>query len=379
METMEMYAQHRLDTLKRRREQKRRQKIRHRVCAVITLIAVCTASAGTIYTVSAKDITITEINEFEGTANSIMVRTRASEVIDVLNEQGIEVTDTDKLNVPSDAKPDDNSEIVLRRGKEIKVVTSNNEETVVVTSADTDQALREAGYITSDTDEITLDGGSIASSDTVEIKSISITYESEEEEIPFETIYQDDSASYKGTETVVTDGANGIKLKTYKVLTYDNGEQKERTLESETIVSEPTSKVVKRGTKDKPAPTDSGSSSAAAPAQDTGSTIAGHRYSKKIIMQGTAYTDSPAENGGYSCTALGTALRKGVVAVDPSVIPLRSKLYIVSADGKYVYGEASAEDTGGAIKGNRIDLCYPSYSDCTNFGRRDVIVYILSD
>ncbi|MGN0182078.1 MAG: G5 domain-containing protein [Candidatus Ornithomonoglobus sp.] len=379
METMESYTQQRLSNLKLRREKKRRQRIRHRICAVLTLIAVCAASAGTVYTASAKDITITEINEFEGTANSMTVRTRASEVIDVLNEQGIEVTDTDKLNVPSDSKPDEDSEIVLRRGKEIKVVTSNNEETVVVTSADTEQALREAGYITSDTDEITLDGGSIAASDTVEIKSISVTYESEEEEIPFETTYRDDPDSYKGTETVVTEGVNGIKLKTYKVLTYDNGEQKERTLESETTISEPVNKIIKRGTKDKPVSTDSAAASAAVSAADTGSTIAGHHYSKKITMQGTAYTDSPAENGGYSCTALGTALRKGVVAVDPSVIPLGSKLYIVSADGKYVYGEASAEDTGGAIKGNRIDLCYPSYSDCTNFGRRDVIVYVLSD
>ncbi|MGN1116595.1 MAG: 3D domain-containing protein [Candidatus Ornithomonoglobus sp.] len=375
METMEMYTQQRLSSLKLRRERKRRQRIRHRFCAVLTLIAVCAASAGTVYTASAKDITITEINEFEGIANSITVRTRASEVIDVLNEQGIEVTDTDKLNVPSDSKPDEDSEIVLRRGKEIKVVTSNNEETVVVTSADTEQALREAGYITSDTDEITLDGGSIAASDTVEIKSISVTYESEEEEIPFETAYQDDPGSYKGTDTVVTEGVSGIKLKTYKVLTYDSGEQKERTLESETTISEPVNKVVKRGTKDKPVSTNS----SAASASDTGSTIAGHRYSKKITMQATAYTTSAAENGGYSCTALGTQLRKGVVAVDPSVIPLGSKLYVVSADGKYVYGEASAEDTGGAIKGNKIDLCYPSYSDCINFGRRDVIVYVLSD
>lgn len=374
METMESYTQQRLNTLKHRREQKRRQRIRHRFCAVLTLIAVCAASAGTVYTASAKEVTITEINEFEGTVSSMTVRTRASEVIDVLNEQGIEVTDTDKLNVPSDSKPDEDNEIVLRRGKEIRVVTSDNEETVVVTSADTEQALREAGYITSDTDEITLDGGSIAASDTVEIKSISVTYESEEEEIPFETTYQDDPDSYKGTDTVVTEGINGIKLKTYKVLTYDNGEQKERTLENETTISEPVDKVVKKGTKDKPVSTTSASS-----APDTGSTIAGHHYSKKITMQATAYTTPATENGGCSRTASGTQLRKGVVAVDPNVIPLGTKLYVVSADGKYVYGVASAEDTGGAIKGNKIDLCYPSYSDCINFGRRDVIVYVLND
>lgn len=376
MDTIEIYTQRRLDSLKRRRELKRRRRIKSRICAALTLAAVAAASVGTVYTAAAKDITITEINEFEGTESSVTVRTRKSEVIDVLTEQGIEVADTDKLNVPSDAKPEDDSEIVVRRGKEIKVVTSGNAETVVVTSADTREALCEAGYVTSDSDEITLSGGSIAASDTVEIRSITVTYETEEEEIPFEISYIDDPSAYKGTETVVAEGAAGTLLKTYRVPVYDDGEEKERVLESETVLSEPVNKTVKRGTKEKPAPAAAGSEKA--PVEANG-TIAGHSYSRKITMQGTAYTDSPAENGGSSRTAMGTPLRRGVVAVDPRVIPLGSKVYVVSEDGRFVYGVASAEDTGGAIKGNKIDLCYPSYSDCVNFGRRNVIVYVLTD
>lgn len=96
-------------------------------------------------------------------------------------------------------------------------------------------------------------------------------------------------------------------------------------------------------------------------------------------MTGTAYTDSPSENGGYTITAMGTPLRRGVVAVDPSVIPLGTKVYVVSTDGSYVYGTAVAEDTGGAIKGNRIDLCIPSASETDAFGRRSVLVYVLDD
>ena len=69
--------------------------------------------------------------------------------------------------------------------------------------------------------------------------------------------------------------------------------------------------------------------------------------------------------------------RYGVIAVDPRVIPLGTKLYIESPDGSYTYGEAIAEDTGGAIKGNKIDLFFPSYEECMRFGRRTMTVYIL--
>jgi len=70
--------------------------------------------------------------------------------------------------------------------------------------------------------------------------------------------------------------------------------------------------------------------------------------------------------------------QRGVVAVDPKVIPLGTKLYIESPDGSYVYGCAVAGDTGGAIKGNRIDLFMDTYSECMQFGRRTMNVYILN-
>jgi len=94
-------------------------------------------------------------------------------------------------------------------------------------------------------------------------------------------------------------------------------------------------------------------------------------YSKVLVMNATSYTNDPSENGGYGTTRLGTPLRYGVVAVDPKVIPLGTKLYIEG------YGYAVAEDTGGAIKGNRIDLCFTSRAQADNFGRRNVKVYIL--
>ena len=94
--------------------------------------------------------------------------------------------------------------------------------------------------------------------------------------------------------------------------------------------------------------------------------------SRVIEMVATAYTNSPSENGGWSRAANGMALTDGIVAVDPRVIPIGPKLYVEG------YGFAYAADTGGAIKGNRIDLLMPSFSASNNWGRRRVKVHVLS-
>ena len=64
-------------------------------------------------------------------------------------------------------------------------------------------------------------------------------------------------------------------------------------------------------------------------------------------------------------------MRKGVIAVDPSFIPLGTKVYIPG------YGEAVAEDTGRSIRGNRIDIAFDSYEEALAFGRQDVELYII--
>ncbi len=99
-----------------------------------------------------------------------------------------------------------------------------------------------------------------------------------------------------------------------------------------------------------------------------------------ITCTATAYTPAGDETWPYSdgLTATGVKCRVGMVAVDPSVIPLKSKLYIESADGSFVYGYCTAEDTGGAIKGNKVDLVMNTKEECFDFGRQTVKVYILS-
>lgn len=96
----------------------------------------------------------------------------------------------------------------------------------------------------------------------------------------------------------------------------------------------------------------------------------GYSVKNTYNMVATAYTNDPAENGGYSTTALGTPLRKGVIAVDRRLIPLGSKGFIPGV------GFVSAEDTGGAIKGNRVDILMSSKYASSRWGIRNIKLII---
>lgn len=101
------------------------------------------------------------------------------------------------------------------------------------------------------------------------------------------------------------------------------------------------------------------------------------RYKKVIDIVATAYAPGPHDNGKWgSLTHIGTQVRPGIIAVDPSVIPLGSRVYIKYPDGHGVY--ATAEDTGGAIKGNRIDIAMWSVAEAYDFGIQNVKVYVVN-
>ena len=92
-------------------------------------------------------------------------------------------------------------------------------------------------------------------------------------------------------------------------------------------------------------------------------------------MVATAYTNTDPRCTLW--TATGTLCRVGAIAVDPKVIPYGTRMYIVTNDGRYVYGIAVAEDCGGAIKGNRVDLYFNTDAECRAFGIRNCTIYFL--
>ncbi len=180
------------------------------------------------------------------------------------------------------------------------------------------------------------------------------------ESIDFETEKVKTNKLFVGETKVKQEGQEGTREKVYAV-TYINGEETERELISSEVIEEPVNKIVLVGTKEKPVvKTGSFKSTSSAPSS----------YKKVYQMTCTAYSA-----GGT--TATGRPAKWGVIAVDPRVIPLGSKVYVETVDGKFIYGTAIAADTGGAIKGNIIDICVNSRSEAYAFGRRQVYVYVL--
>ncbi len=379
MTTQEQQRQELLRDFRERREKKRLAKQlarkRRRIAAAAVLVAVSVTTTGIVYHVSAKEISLTEINDFDGVYETKTIKTHTSSVDKLLESEGISVSEADRLNVAPDAAVNDNDAIVLTRGKKIKIKTNQGEQFVNVTKADATDALVEAGYIPGERDEITQNG------DTIELVEVSYREETQKESIPFDTEYIDDYDLPEGETKVIFEGYEGIKEITSQVI-YRDGVEFYREVIGEDITAEPGNKVIAKGaakpSTPEPAKPVFKASAKSSSSDSTTGTINGRRYKKKINMTATAYSTAPSENGGYSVSAMGSPLDYGIVAVDPSVVPLGSTVYVTSADGSWTYGVASAEDTGGAIKGNTIDLCYSDKTSwMSGFGRRSCVVYIL--
>ena len=90
-----------------------------------------------------------------------------------------------------------------------------------------------------------------------------------------------------------------------------------------------------------------------------------------MTVEATAYT--PYDGSQTGRTATGRKAEFGVIAVDPRVIPLNSLVYVEG------YGFAVAADTGGAIKGNRIDVCFLSNATANKWGRKKVVIHVFKE
>jgi 3D (Asp-Asp-Asp) domain-containing protein len=183
----------------------------------------------------------------------------------------------------------------------------------------------------------------------------------EETDIAFETETVDDPDLLYGRREVVTEGVPGRKLRIFEVVVTD-GQEGARVLKAERLLAQPVDEVVAVGTKRPPSRT------IVASRGDARDVPAGPAAGEKMTVEASAYT--PGHGCGYS-TATGMAAGFGVVAVDPSVIPLGTRLYIPG------YGYGVAADTGGSIKGTRIDLCFETLSEALAWGRRTVAVTIV--
>ena len=161
----------------------------------------------------------------------------------------------------------------------------------------------------------------------------------------------------KGTKNVLTKGQDGSLVTTYRKK-YVNGQFDSEEAIAEKTVQEPITEVVELGIG----------------GQYVGKDGVTYNYSYYLDVVATCYGPSDGTTG--TITATGTKAREGIIAVDPKTIPLGSKVYVTSSYRDL--GVLTAEDTGGFIKGNRIDVYLNgTLQELLQFGRRDMRVYII--
>lgn len=190
-----------------------------------------------------------------------------------------------------------------------------------------------------------------------------------------ETTYCTDATIPEGHREVLTQGRDG-ELRCTANVTYINGVETEREVLSQDVTIAPVTEIVAQGT-----------GTAAETAVDpeampiigdgyitlpTGEVLT---YTDTATVRATAYTHTDA--GCDLITATGSTVHVGTVAVDPRYIPYGTRMFIVANDGSYIYGISEAEDCGGAIKGDRVDLYFPTYAECMAFGWRTCTIYFL--
>lgn len=192
--------------------------------------------------------------------------------------------------------------------------------------------------------------------------------------VPHEVRYCDDPSVPEGMEEVLTEGEDGEMLCTAGV-TYVNGIESERVVLTETVTKAPVTEIIGVGSGEQVQSVDPDSMPVISDGYITLPTGEVLTYTDTATIRATAYTHTDA--GCDFVTATGTTVHWGTVAVDPRYIPYGTRMFIVSNDGEYVYGIAVAEDCGGDIKGDRMDLYMPTYAQCIEFGRRTCTIYFL--
>jgi 3D (Asp-Asp-Asp) domain-containing protein len=273
----------------------------------------------------------------------------ANTVEDVLAQKNIDLGPKDLVSPSLNQMVKKNTRIVVVRAFKIKVIADGKTRILLSPPVTVKEAVKLAGFALSDQDIVkTLPTPRTVPGQEIEVIRVTNKEETVQQPIPFQIERTTDPSLEKGLTKTVSRGQEGMALNTIRI-TYHNGVEVKRDIIKSEVLQEPKNKVVAMGT-------------------ITSVSRGGERLNFREVryMEASAYTYT-----GYR-TATGRNPEVGVVATDPSVIPMGTRLYIEG------YGYARAGDTGGAIKGDKIDLFMEEHSQCISWGRRMVKVYILS-
>ena len=335
--------------------------------AVVVIAIIISISAGIVVFYNLKKDVVINDN-----GKQIIAKTMKITVKEVLEQNGINVKPEDYINVDLNSKllKIIKNKVDIKRAIPVMVLIDGNEIKLMTYRDTVREALENSPFDYVETDK--LDGVNTDDSITkdMSIKVIRVKEETaaETEPIPFNVINKENNRMDKGTEKVAREGEEGTNEKLYKVV-YEDGKQMVKDLLKETILANPIDKIIEYGTvlNYKTA---------------RGDVV---RYKQVLEMRATAYTSSFADTGknpgdpGFGITFTGVKATKGVIAVDPRVIPLGSRIYVEVYGNTPDYGYAVAADTGGAIKDDLIDVYFEDMSTANSWGVKRVKVYMLID
>ncbi|MEA4924775.1 MAG: 3D domain-containing protein [Syntrophomonadaceae bacterium] len=272
----------------------------------------------------------------------------AGTVGDVLKQNQIILGGNDLVEPSQDAPVKRNMQIVVTRAFSVKVTADGVTREIITTPVTVKEAVALAGFTLGENDIVkTLPETLVVPQQEIEVIRVTQKEITVDQEMPYQVEKTTDATLEKGLSKTLTTGRNGVARNTYRVTYYNGQEAKRDIIKMETLV-QPVNKVLAMGS-------------------ITSVSRGGQRFdfTEARYMQATAYTYTGSH------TATGNHPAVGMIAVDPTVIPLGSKMYIEG------YGYAWAADTGGAIKGNIIDVFLEDQSQCVKWGRKTVKVYIL--
>lgn len=329
-----------------------------------------------------------------------------------LSALGINLPEGSELSPSLNTAIREDMTIEVKLAKKILLYMGGKAQEIKTTAPTIEGLLKELGYTPQDQDTIFPDPDADLKNDMIVVVN-QVRYEEKEVEevLPKNIKFISNDTLEKGEMKVLEAGADGLQKVRYHYI-LQNGKTSTGWIVSREIITPSKECIIEMGTgknaqKDveKDAPEEKKTASSESQAQDKKQTASNNKESQKtnqqappkeekaanltpkqnqnipegynvvktLTMKATAYDDSPESNGEWGpYSAMGNRLRYGVVAVDPSVIPLGTRLYIEG------YGEAIAEDTGGAIKGNRIDL-FMDRASAQKFGVQNVVVHILGN
>ncbi|MFD1864702.1 ubiquitin-like domain-containing protein [Planococcus chinensis] len=324
--------------------------------------------------------------------------TTDDQVKDILAKADIKTTEHDKVSPGLDEKVDADTAISVEKAYEVTILDGLKKKKVWSTSTTVADFLKQNKISLGELDRVEngMDEMVVPNSEVKVVRVEKVT-DVVEDSVKFAEVTKKDSSILKGKEKLVQKGENGVVAKTFEVVK-ENGKEVKRELKSEKTVKEAKKQVkavgtkvvvasVSRGAKQPapkaatastskaaPAPQQAAAPKQAAPAPKAAAAPAGEPAGRELYVSATAYTAFCAGCSGITATGINLKANPGlkVIAVDPSVIPLGSKVWVEG------YGYAVAGDTGGAIKGNKIDLFMPNKSDALAFGRKQVKVKILN-